>query len=263
MNIAQLITESTKKAILQLYDKEVSIDSIQLQQTRKEFDGDITLVVFPFVKLARKAPEQVANDIGEVLIEVVPEIIAFNSVKGFLNLVISDTYWLSSFNSALLEGSKYALSKKASLAHIMVEYSSPNTNKPLHLGHLRNNFLGYSVAEILKAKGHKVSKVQIINDRGIHICKSMLAWEKFGNGETPESAGMKGDKLVGKYYVAFDKAYKAEIAVLVQGGMEKDLAEKEAPIMKEAQEMLLKWESKDPEVVCIMGENERLGLFGF
>jgi arginyl-tRNA synthetase len=251
MNIDQKIAIATQKAIHHLYNTNLELDDIQLQQTRKEFEGDITLVVFPYVKLARKAPEQVANEIGDFLQNEIEEVISYNSVKGFLNLLISDAYWLASFNDALSAGSEFGLKKDASLEHIMVEYSSPNTNKPLHLGHLRNNFLGYSVAEILKAEGHKVSKVQIINDRGIHICKSMLAWQKFGKGETPESSGLKGDKLVGKYYVAFDKAYKEEIASLKAAGMDEEIAAKEAPILKEAQEMLIKWEQKDPEVYAL------------
>jgi len=251
MKLEQIIAKAVQKAVLSVYQVEIGINDVQLQQTRKEFEGDITLVVFPFVKLARKGPEQVANEIGEILLNEVDEIVSYNAVKGFLNFVISDSYWLDSFNESLKEGSTFGLKNDDSLAHIMVEYSSPNTNKPLHLGHLRNNFLGYSVAEILKANGHKVSKVQIINDRGIHICKSMLAWQKFGNGETPESTGLKGDKLVGNYYVAFDKKYKEEIAELVSKGMDKELAEKEAPIMKEAQEMLIKWEQKDKEVYSL------------
>jgi arginyl-tRNA synthetase len=251
MKLEQTIAEAVQKAILSLYQVEIEISDVQLQQTRKEFEGDITLVVFPFVKLARKAPEQVANEIGEILLNEVDEVLAYNAVKGFLNFVISDGYWLEAFNRSLVEGSSFGFKNDDSRAHVMVEYSSPNTNKPLHLGHLRNNFLGYSVAEILKANGHKVSKVQIINDRGIHICKSMLAWQKFGHGETPESTGLKGDKLVGNYYVAFDKKYKEEIADLVSKGMDKELAEKEAPIMKEAQEMLVKWEQKDEEVYVL------------
>jgi arginyl-tRNA synthetase len=251
MNIEKIIADYSQKAIEDLYGAKLSLDEIQLQPTRKEFEGDLTLVVFPFVKLARKSPEQVANEIGAYLLQEIDLVIAYNSVKGFLNLVIADSYYLNSFNSLLNDGAQYGIASKQDLAHIMVEYSSPNTNKPLHLGHLRNNFLGYSVAEILKAQGHKVSKVQVINDRGIHICKSMLAWQKFGNGESPESSGLKGDKLVGKYYVAFDQAYKKEIEILVQKGMDKELAEKEAPILKEAQEMLIKWENKDKEVYAL------------
>lgn len=251
MNIEKRISQATQEAVSKLYSAEINPESVQLQQTRKEFEGDITLVVFPFVKIARKAPEQAANEIGEYLQNAVEEIVSYNSVKGFLNLVIGDNHWLNRFNEDVVVGANYGLDLSGNLEHVMVEYSSPNTNKPLHLGHLRNNFLGYSVAEILKAKGHKVSKVQIINDRGIHICKSMLAWQKFGNGETPESTGLKGDKLVGNYYVAFDKAYKKEIEELVNGGMDQKLAEKEAPIIKEAQEMLIKWEQKDADVYAL------------
>lgn len=251
MNIDNLITEASIKAIKQLYDVVIESDKIQIQQTRKEFDGDKTLVVFPFVKMARKAPEQVANEIGEFLKSEIEEVVDYNSVKGFLNLVISDSYWLGAFNNSCFNDDVIGLASKSAKGHIMVEYSSPNTNKPLHLGHLRNNFLGYSVAEILKADGHKVTKVQVINDRGIHICKSMLAWQKFGNNETPESTDTKGDKLVGKYYIAFDKVYKKEINTLIESGLSKEDAEKEAPIMKEAKEMLLKWEQKDPEVYAL------------
>jgi len=251
MNIESLITEGSIKAIKQLYDVVIKADQVQIQQTRKEFEGDKTLVVFPFVKMARKAPEQVANEIGEFLKNEIEEIVGFNSVKGFLNLVISDSYWLTTFNSKRFNDDVFGLSDKGEKGHIMVEYSSPNTNKPLHLGHLRNNFLGYSVAEILKADGHKVTKVQVINDRGIHICKSMLAWQKYGNNETPESTDTKGDKLVGKYYIAFDKVYKEEINELISKGSTKEEAEKEAPIMKEAKEMLIKWEQKDPAVYAL------------
>jgi arginyl-tRNA synthetase len=248
MNIDSLIIEGTKKAILHLYNVEIENNKIQIQQTRKEFEGDTTLVVFPFIKLARKAPEQVANEIGSYLKSEIKEIIDFNSVKGFLNLVIEDKYWLDAFNSTCLSSANFAINTKEDQGHIMVEFSSPNTNKPLHLGHMRNIFLGNSVADILKASGRKVTKVQIVNDRGIHICKSMLAWQRFGNDETPDTTGLKGDKLVGKYYVKFDKEYKKEIAELIEKGIDKDKAEKEAPILKEAQEMLVKWERKDPEI---------------
>ncbi len=251
MNIEDLIKEGTIKAVKQLYNAEIESDKVQTQQTRKEFEGDVTLVVFPFVKMARKAPEQVANEIGEFLKNEIDEIIDFNSVKGFLNLLVSDSYWLNAFNSRCFNDDIFGVEAKGKKGHIMVEYSSPNTNKPLHLGHLRNNFLGYSVAEILKADGYKVTKVQVINDRGIHICKSMLAWQKFGNNETPESTDTKGDKLVGKYYIAFDKVYKEEIQGLIASGRSKEEAEKEAPIMMEAKEMLIKWEQKDPEIYAL------------
>ncbi len=251
MSIENKVAEYSKKAIEVLYGVAVEEKDIQIQATRKEFEGDVTLVVFPFVKLARKSPEQVALEIGAYLKQEIDLVQDFNAVKGFLNLVIDDSYYLNQFSTSIAKGALFGFNISGGLGHVMVEYSSPNTNKPLHLGHLRNNFLGYSVAEILKAQGHKVSRVQVINDRGIHICKSMLAWKKFANGETPESSGLKGDKLVGKYYVAFDQAYKKEIEMLVQKGMDKELAEKEAPILKEAQEMLIKWEQKDKEVYAL------------
>lgn len=248
--IEKNIISTVIEAMNQLYSKDVEENKIQLQKTRKEFDGDITLVVFPLAGIIRKSPEIGANEIGEYLLQNVEEITGFNVVKGFLNLVISDNYWLTKFNPVLIE-QHFGFSKPDSKPEIMVEYSSPNTNKPLHLGHLRNNFLGYSVAEILKANGHIIDKAQVINDRGIHICKSMLAWQKFGNGETPESAEIKGDKLVGKYYVEFDKVYKQQIEMLVKQGMDKEVAAKAAPIIVEAQQMLIKWEEKDPEVYAL------------
>ena len=226
---------------------ELTENLIQIQKTRAEFEGDMTLVVFPLLRITKKNPVESGNFIGEFLQKEIPMIIGFNVVKGFLNLEIDSEYWLQQFN-AILETESYGQHTATDKAYI-VEYSSPNTNKPLHLGHLRNNFLGYSVAEILKANGHEVVKTQIINDRGIHICKSMLAWEKFGNGETPASSGLKGDKLVGKYYVAFDKQYKEEIAELLEAGKTKEEAEKQAPILIEAQEMLMKWENNDPATI--------------
>lgn len=226
---------------------ELAHNLIQIQKTRSEFEGDMTLVVFPLLRITKKNPVESGNFIGEFLQKEIPMIIGFNVVKGFLNLEIDSEYWLQQFN-AILETESYGQHTATDKAYI-VEYSSPNTNKPLHLGHLRNNFLGYSVAEILKANGHEVVKTQIINDRGIHICKSMLAWEKFGNGETPASSGLKGDKLVGKYYVAFDKQYKEEIAELLEAGKTKEEAEKQAPILIEAQEMLMKWENNDPATI--------------
>lgn len=220
---------------------------LQFQKTRKDFEGDITLVVFPFVKALKCKPEEAAEKIGNWLQRFHPQVEAFNVVKGFLNLVIADSYWLQFFNEAL-QIPNFGIAQKPSGKTIMVEYSSPNTNKPLHLGHLRNNFLGYSVAEIQKANGHEVKKVQIINDRGIHICKSMVAWLKFGEGETPHSSGKKGDKLVGDYYVKFDQVYKEEIAKLIADGISEDDAKREAPIMQEAQDMLRKWEGNDKQV---------------
>lgn len=217
------------------------------QKTRKEFDGDLTVVVFPFTKISKKSPEQTAEDLGKYLVDNVPQITNFNVVKGFLNLSIAPEYWLGELNT-IAQNKTFGQAAPSGKTY-MVEYASPNTNKPLHLGHLRNIFLGFSVAEILKANGHEVFKTQIINDRGIHICKSMLAWQKFGNEETPQSSGLKGDHLVGKYYVEFDKAYKKEISQLIEKGLTKEEAEKEAPIFKQAQEMLLKWENGDKEVV--------------
>jgi arginyl-tRNA synthetase len=241
----ELIIQAVKKGLASIYDAEVDVNTIQPQKTRKEFEGDLTVVVFPFTKISKKSPEQTAEDLGNYLVKNVPQITNFNVVKGFLNLSIAPEYWLSELKNLSKNDNPTPSTNKT----YMVEYASPNTNKPLHLGHLRNIFLGYAVAEILKASGHEVYKTQIINDRGIHICKSMLAWQKFGNGETPESSGLKGDHLVGKYYVEFDKAYKTEINQLIEKGLAKEEAEKEAPIFKTAQEMLRKWEQGDKEVV--------------
>lgn len=239
------LSSALQTAFRDLFQHDIAPASIVFQHTRPEFEGDVTVNVFPFLKISGKGPEQTATAIGEHLQREVPIVERFNVVKGFLNIVIADSYWLGFLHEA---GANDILQFPDSGKQMMVEYSSPNTNKPLHLGHLRNNFLGHSVSRILQAAGHEVVRVQIINDRGIHICKSMVAWRKFGNGETPESSGLKGDKLVGKYYVEFDKAYKAEIEQLVSGGMAKEQAEKEAPLMKEAQAMLLQWEDNDPEV---------------
>lgn len=243
----ELIIQAVEKGMASIYGAEVDVNTIQPQKTRKEFDGDLTVVVFPFTKISKKSPEQTAEDLGKYLVENIPQITNFNVVKGFLNLSISAEYWLNELNT-IAQNKTFGQAAPSGKTY-MVEYASPNTNKPLHLGHLRNIFLGFSVAEILKANGHEVFKTQIINDRGIHICKSMLAWQKFGNGETPQSSGLKGDHLVGKYYVEFDKAYKKEINQLIEKGLTKEEAEKEAPIFKQAQEMLLKWENGDKEVV--------------
>lgn len=243
----ELIIQAVEQGIASIYGAEVDINTIQPQKTRKEFKGDLTVVVFPFTKIAKKSPEQTAEDLGKYLVENVPLITNFNVVKGFLNLSIAPEYWLTALEN-IAQSPEFGQATPSGKIY-MVEYASPNTNKPLHLGHLRNIFLGYSVAEILKANGHEVFKTQIINDRGIHICKSMLAWQKFGNGETPQSSGLKGDHLVGKYYVEFDKAYKKEINQLTEKGLTKEEADKEAPIFKQAQEMLLKWENGDKEVV--------------
>ena len=241
------IENALKLALKSLYSFEEQ--TVVLQPTRKEFRGTYTFVTFPYLKMSKKSPEQTGEEIGKYLKENSNIISGFNVVKGFLNLEVTNAAWLETFNE-LYSTPNFGFSEPNG-SEFMVEYSSPNTNKPLHLGHLRNNFLGNSVARVLEANGTKVHKVQIINDRGIHICKSMLAWQKFGNGETPESSGMKGDKLVGKYYVLFDQEYKKQIEELAAGGMDKEEAEKKAPIMLEAQEMLRKWEHKDPEVYSL------------
>ena len=248
-----MIEQILKVAIAQCLSKLYAVDeqNIQFQKTRKEFDGDITLVVFPLLRASKKSPEQTAKEIGHYLKEKVAEVSDFNVVKGFLNLSIAKTYWYNHFKQAY-STSNYGIVEVAEDAPTyLVEYSSPNTNKPLHLGHIRNILLGYSVAEIIKASGKNVKKVQIINDRGIHICKSMVAWRDYGDGETPDSSGIKGDHLVGKYYVEFDKHYKNQIADLVAKGMGQKKAEQEAPIFKQAQKMLIKWEAKDPDVIAI------------
>ncbi|MDT0622357.1 arginine--tRNA ligase [Croceitalea vernalis] len=248
MALEQILEEQVKEAVVSLFDTE--LPSVEFQPTRKDFEGDVTIVVFPMLRVIKGNPVQIGTQLGEYLKTNVSQVSDFNVVKGFLNLVIADSYYLDFFTN-IVASTDYGYAKPDSKDAIMVEYSSPNTNKPLHLGHIRNNLLGYSVAEILKAAGHKVYKTQIINDRGIHICKSMLAWQKFGGGETPESSGLKGDHLVGKYYVAFDKAYKGQVQDLVAKGREKDAAEKEAPILVEAQQMLRKWEAGDDEVVSL------------
>ncbi|WP_026810429.1 arginine--tRNA ligase [Arenibacter latericius] len=248
MNIQEVLSQKVKEAVTAIY--EVTLPTVEFQPTRKEFAGDITVVVFPMLRVLKGNPVQIGEQIGQFLKDQVDEVEDFNVVKGFLNITISDSYYLQFFNG-ILKDSNYGLVAQKQEEAVMVEYSSPNTNKPLHLGHVRNNLLGYSVAEIIKASGKKVYKTQIINDRGIHICKSMLAWQRYGNGETPKSTGLKGDKLVGNYYVAFDKAYKEEIAALVAQGVEPKVAEKEAPILLEAQEMLRKWEAGDSEVVAL------------
>ena len=249
MSLENILTKKVQEAVKNLYGIEVSEQQVQLQKTRPEFEGDITLVVFPFVKAARKAPAQVAAEIGGALQGDLVE--KFNAVQGFLNLSIAQTYWLEQLQTiANTEnyGCHTRTKEDGTQPLMMVEYSSPNTNKPLHLGHVRNNLLGYSIAKIQEANGWKVVKTNIVNDRGIHICKSMLAWLKFGNGETPESSGKKGDHLIGDYYVRFDVEYKKQIKDLMAQGMDEDTAKKEAPLIKEAQAMLLKWEQGDPEV---------------
>lgn len=237
------------QAVQQLYH--IDLETVELQQTRKDFSGDITLVIFPLLRHIKGNPVQIGEQIGDYLKKHAGDLVSdFNVIKGFLNLVIADSYYINFLNQ-IRENKHFGLAAPNSKEAILVEYSSPNTNKPLHLGHIRNNLLGYSVAEILKAAGHKVYKTQIINDRGIHICKSMIAWQRFGNGETPESTGLKGDKLVGNYYVAFDKAYKEEIQQLIAEGKSKEEAEKQAPIFVAAQQMLRQWEAGDPEVISL------------
>lgn len=242
----KLIAGSAAEAVRQLWGAEVDASLLQVQITRKEFDGDYTLVVFPLLKMSHLAPEATGNAIGQWMLENVPEVGVYNTVKGFLNISLSNVYWNEVFAEAFRNEDFGQLS--ATGKTIMVEFSSPNTNKPLHLGHVRNNLLGWSVSRLLEANGHKVLKVNLVNDRGIHICKSMLAWLKTANGETPETSGKKGDHLVGDCYVAFNDIYKKEVGELVAGGMSKEEAEKNAPSLKEAQEMLLKWEQGDPEV---------------
>ena len=247
INAEEFILSVVKRATEELYG---TSDNIQIQKTRKEFEGDYTVVVFPLLKASRKSPEATATELGEKIVASTPEIKSFNVIKGFLNLAIDSSFWAARFQE-IVEAENYGMAP-ASGRTIMIEYSSPNTNKPLHLGHVRNNLLGYSVATILKANGHNVIKVNLVNDRGIHICKSMLAWQLYGGGETPASSGMKGDHLVGKYYVEFDKHYKAQVKELMaEKGLSEDEAKKQAPIMLQAQEMLRKWEAKDPEVYAL------------
>ena len=236
---------AVQRAFEELFDAEVTLKQIGFQPTRPEFEGDVTMNVFPFLKLSGKAPEATATAIGEFLAREEPVVARFNVIKGFLNLVIADSYWLGFLQEA---GNRDILTLPSTGKKVMVEYASPNTNKPLHLGHMRNIFLGHSVSRILESAGNQVVRVQVVNDRGIHICKSMVAWQKFGNGETPQSSGLKGDKLVGKYYVEFDKELKKQVQEQEAAGKPKEQAEKEAPVLLEAQEMLRKWEANDPTV---------------
>ncbi len=248
MNIENHISSCALEALRSLYG-DVAADTVQVQKTRKEFEGDYTLVVFPFLRQSRKSPELTAEEVGRKICEMCPEVESFNVVKGFLNMSLATSFWRDLFcGIAVKQG--FGFCPKGD-SRVMVEYSSPNTNKPLHLGHVRNNLLGYSVSRILEAAGGNVFKVNLVNDRGVHICKSMLAWQLFSGGETPQSSGMKGDHLVGKYYVAFDAEYKNQVKELMSGGMSEEEAKKEAPVMKQAQEMLRKWEAKDPEVYAL------------
>ena len=248
MNIEAQITSGVLAAVKELYGQEVPASMVQLQKTKSTFEGNLTVVVFPFLKISKKKPEDTAQEIGDYLVANCDAVAQFNVVKGFLNLVVSPAAWLQLL--ADIDGNAEFGMKKATNESplVMIEYSSPNTNKPLHLGHVRNNLLGWSLAKIMEANGNRVVKTNIVNDRGIHICKSMLAWQKWGNGETPETSGKKGDHLIGDNYVAFDKHYREEVKELVAQGMDEEKAKQEAPLIKEAHEMLVKWEQGDPEV---------------
>jgi len=261
MNLEEFLNQPVKKAVQTIFD--ISPEKIEFQSTRKDFEGDITLVIFPLLKLIKGNPIEIGNKIGTFLVENVVEVEKFNVVSGFLNIVISDSYYSKFFSEIKNNPTFGFVFQNEKEKAMMVEYSSPNTNKPLHLGHIRNNLLGFSVAEIIKASGKKVYKTQIINDRGIHICKSMLAWQKFGNGQTPESTGLKGDKLVGNFYVAFDKQYKAEINDLIAQGQKEEEAKKNAPSILEAQQMLLDWEAGKPEVIELWKKMNRWVYDGF
>ena len=248
MKIEDKLVTSVISGLKALYGQDVPAAQVQLQKTKKEFEGHLTLVVFPFQKMSKKGPEQTAQEIGEYLKANEPAVAAFNVIKGFLNLTVASATWIELLNEIHADAQYGIVSADENAPLVMIEYSSPNTNKPLHLGHVRNNLLGNALANIVMANGNKVVKTNIVNDRGIHICKSMLAWQKYGKGETPESSGKKGDHLVGDYYVAFDKHYKAEVAELMEKGMSKEEAEAASPLMNEAREMLVKWEAGDPEV---------------
>ena len=256
MNIAGEISSSVIKAVKELYGADITENMVQLQKTKREFEGSLTLVVFPFLKISRQKPEATAEAIGNWLVENCEHVERFNVVKGFLNLVLAQQSWIKLLNAISADEHYGERKAGADAPLVMIEYSSPNTNKPLHLGHVRNNLLGWSLAQIMEANGNRVVKTNIVNDRGIHICKSMLAWLKWGNGETPETSGKKGDHLIGDYYVAFDKHYREEVkeleAKFKAEGMTDEEAEKkakdEAPLIKEAHDMLVKWEANDPEV---------------
>ena len=263
MKIESLVAEKTVQAIKALYGQEIEASSVQVQKTKKEFEGHLTIVVFPYLKMSRKGPEQTAGEIGVWLMENVEEISSYNVIKGFLNLVISTSAWVDMLND-INDDPQFGLRKATPDSPlVMIEYSSPNTNKPLHLGHVRNNLLGWALANVMQANGNKVVKTNIVNDRGIHICKSMLAWQKWGNGETPETSGKKGDHLIGDYYVAFDKHYREEIKELMAQGMDEETAKQEAPLIKEAHEMLVKWEQNDPEVRALWEKMNNWVYAGF
>ena len=263
MNIESLLTAKVIEAVKECYDAEVEPDKIQLQATRKEFAGDLTVVVFPFTRFSKKSPEETGKELGEYLKSHIEEVKDYNVVKGFLNVEISSAYWLEVLNEVSRD-SQYGYRHEKSGHSYMIEYSSPNTNKPLHLGHIRNNLLGWSVSEIQKANGHEVKMVNLVNDRGIHICKSMIAWKKFANGATPDSVGMKGDHFVGDYYVRFDKEYKEQVKQLMaEKGLDEEEAKKQAPILLEAQDMLRKWEAGDEETVALWRTMNGWVLKGF
>ena len=263
MKIENILAESVRKAICELYGQEVPEAQVQLQKTKKEFEGHLTLVVFPFLRISKKSPEQTAQEIGSYLQANEPSVAAYNVIKGFLNLTISSACWVGLLNEIQADP-QYGLTAATEASPlVMIEYSSPNTNKPLHLGHVRNNLLGNALANIIAANGNRVVKTNIVNDRGIHICKSMLAWLKYGNGETPESSGKKGDHLVGDYYVAFDKHYKEEVKALMEQGLSKEEAEAQSPLMNEAREMLVKWEAGDPEVRALWSKMNEWVYAGF
>ena len=263
MNIETLISQAAGEAVKALYGLEATEKMLQLQKTRSEFEGNLTLVVFPFVKAAKKSPEQTAQEIGQYLVDNCSAVEKFNVVKGFLNLSVGEGAWLQLLQAIDKDDSFGTKQADENSPLVMIEYSSPNTNKPLHLGHVRNNLLGWSLAKIMEANGNKVVKTNIVNDRGIHICKSMLAWLKYGNGETPETSGKKGDHLIGDYYVAFDKHYREEIKQLVAQGMDEEQAKQEAPLIKEAHEMLVKWENNDPEVRALWEKMNNWVYAGF
>ena len=263
MKIEEQIQNSALAAVKELYGQEVSMQMIQLQKTRPDFEGNLTLVTFPLLKTSRKSPEATSAEIGEYLQKNCDAISAFNVVKGFLNLVISPEAWVSLLNDINADEKYGEKNADDNSPLVMIEYSSPNTNKPLHLGHVRNNLLGWSLAQIVAANGNNVVKTNIVNDRGIHICKSMLAWQKYGNGETPETSGKKGDHLIGDYYVAFDKHYREEIKALMAQGMDEDTAKKEAPLIKEAHDMLVKWEQGDEEVRALWRKMNEWVYAGF
>ena len=260
MNLQNSLSEQLKSAFKTLFN--LQLESVEYQATRKDFEGDITVVTFPMLRLVKMNPEELGKQLGDYLVQNSEQVIGFNVLKGFLNLILSDAYYLDVFKT-IQSNPNYGFKNSENTAAVMVEYSSPNTNKPLHLGHIRNNLLGYSVAQILKAAGHKVYKTQIINDRGIHICKSMLAWQRYAAGQTPKTSGLKGDKFVGKYYVKFDSVYKAEVAEMIAQGFSEQEAKSKAPILLEAQQMLLKWEAADPEIVALWEKMNQWVYDGF